>query len=118
VSDLVLSKDGKGAPWAPTPSDTAWFNPRTTWQRTDVLAVYHEVYGLTPGQEYREELVLRRGKKAELTLSWSDVAQGETVRVARMLSLEEVKPGDYLIEFAVRLPDGRKSTTRQPIKIQ
>ncbi|HSB55992.1 MAG TPA: hypothetical protein VLD58_16630, partial [Gemmatimonadales bacterium] len=118
LSDLVLSKDGKGAPWAPTPGDTAWFNPRTNWNRDDVLAVYHEVYGLAPGSEYREELVLRRGKKAELTLGWSGVAQEPTLRVARMLSLSRVKPGRYVIEFVVRLPDGRTAMTRQPITVE
>lgn len=118
VSDLVLSKDGKGAPWAPAPGDTAWFNPRTTWSRSDVLAVYHEVYGLEPGTEYREDLVLRRGKKAELTLGWSGVAREETLRVARMLALEKVKPGNYIMEFVVRLPDGRKAMTRQAIKVE
>ena len=118
VSDLVLSKDGKGAPWAPAPGDTAWFNPRTTWSRSDVLAVYHEVYGLGPGTEYREDLVLWRGKKAELTLGWSGVAQQETLRVARMLALEKVKPGNYVMEFVVRLPDGRKAMTRQAITVE
>ncbi len=118
VSDLVLSKDGKGAPWVPAPGDTAWFNPRTTWSREDVLAVYHEVYGLTPGTEYREELVLRRGKKAELTLGWSGVAREPTLRVARMLALTKVKRGDYLMEFVVTLPDGRKASTRQPITVE
>lgn len=117
VSDLVLSKDGRGAPWVPASGDTAWFNPRTTWSRSDVLAVYHEVYGLEPGSEYREDLVLRRGKKAELTLGWSGVARDETLRVARMLSLEKVKPGNYVLEFLVRLPDGRKAMTRQAIRV-
>ncbi len=118
LSDLVLSKDGKGSPWVPAPGDTAWFNPRTTWNRTDVLAVYHEVYGLTPGGEYREELILRKGKRAELTLGWSGTAPDSTLRVARMLSLEKVKPGNYVMEFVVRLPDGQKTVTRQAIKVE
>jgi hypothetical protein len=118
LSDLVLSKDGKGAPWAVAPGDTAWFNPRSNWNRDDVIAVYHEVYGLTPGSEYREELVLRRGKKAELSLGWSGVAQESTLRVARMLSLTKVKPGRYVMEFVVRLPDGRKAATSQPITVE
>lgn len=118
LSDLVLSKDGRGAPWAPAPGDTAWFNPRTTWSHTDVLAVYHEVYGLTPGSEYREELILRKGKKAELTLGWSGVAAESTLRVARMIALEKVKPGNYVMEFVVRLPDGQKTMTRQAIKVE
>lgn len=118
LSDLVLSKDGKGAPWAAAPGDTAWFNPRTTWNHTDVLAVYHEVYGLTPGSPYREELILRKGKKAALTLGWSGTAPDSTLRVARMLSLEKVKPGDYVMEFAVQLPDGQRTVTRQALRVE
>ncbi len=118
LSDLVLSREGKGAPWSPAPGDTAWFNPRTTWDRKDVLAVYHEVYGLTPGTAYREELVLRRGKKAELSLGWSGVAEDATLRVARVISLAKVKPGRYEMEFVVRLPDGRSATTSQPVTVE
>jgi len=46
------------------------------------------------------------------------VAQQETLRVARMLALEKVKPGDYVMEFVVRLPDGRKAMTRQAITVE
>lgn len=118
LSDLVLSREGKGAPWSPAPGDTAWFNPRTTWDRSDVLAVYHEVYGLTPGTAYREELVLRRGKKAELSLGWNGVAEDRTLRVARVISLAKVKPGRYEMEFVVRLPDGRSAVTSQPVTVE
>jgi len=118
VSDLVLSKGGKGALWVPAPGDSAWFNPRTTWKRTDILTVYHEIYGLAPGEGYREELVLRRGKKAELTLGWSGEAGGGVTRIARTLSLERVRPGKYVIEFVVRQSDGRTAITRQPIRVE
>jgi tetratricopeptide (TPR) repeat protein len=118
VSDLVLSRGGKGALWVPGPSDSAWFNPRITWRRRDTLAVYHEIYGLEPGTEYREELVLRRGRKAELTLGWSGVAAGGATRVVRALSLERVKPGKYVMEFVVRHPDGRSAMTRQVLIIE
>ena len=118
VSDLVLSKGGKGALWVPAPGDSAWFNPRTTWDRNDTLAVYHEIYGLAPGEGYREELVLRRGRKAELTLGWSGVASGEVTRIARTLSLERVKPGKYVMEFVVRHADGRTASTRLAIQVQ
>jgi hypothetical protein len=118
VSDLVLSKGGKGALWVPAPGDSAWFNPRTTWKQSDTLAVYHEIYGLGPGTTYREELILRRGKKAELTLGWAGVGAGPATRVVRALSLERVKPGKYLMEFLVRLPDGRTAVTRQPIRVE
>ena len=118
VSDLVLSRGGRGALWVPAPSDSAWFNPRITWKRTDTLAVYHEIYGLDTGTPYREELVLRRGRKAELTLGWSGVAAGSGTRVVRALSLERVKPGKYVMEFVVRHADGRSAVTRQVIGIE
>jgi hypothetical protein len=118
ISDLVLSKGGKGALWVPVPGDSAWFNPRTAWNRTDTLAVYHEIYGLEPGAPYHEELVLRRGKKVVLTLGWSGVAAGEVTRIARELSLERVKPGQYQMEFVVKGPDGPSATTRLVIQVQ
>jgi hypothetical protein len=102
----------------PVPGDSAWFNPRTAWNRTDTLAVYHEIYGLEPGAPYREELVLRRGKKVALTLGWSGVATGAVTRLARGLSLERVRPGKYEMEFVVRHPDGPSATTRLAIQVQ
>jgi GWxTD domain-containing protein len=116
VSDLVLSREHRGALWVPVPGDSAYFNPRTTWTRQDTLSLYHEIYGLPAGAGYVEKLVLRRGKRAELSLGWEGVA-GEVTRVTRTISFERVKPGDYVLEMEVTGPDGARASSRRAIRI-
>jgi hypothetical protein len=116
VSDLVLSRERRGAVWVPAPGDTAYFNPRTTWSRPDTLALYHEIYGLGAGTPYQEKLVLRRGKRTELSLGWEGTA-GEVTRVTRTISFERVRAGDYVLEMEVVRTDGARATTRRAIRI-
>jgi GWxTD domain-containing protein len=117
LSDLVLSKGGRGARWVPEPGDTAFFNPRRTWRRRDTIALYHEIYGLPAGRPYTAKLVVRKGKRVALTLRWDGFAPGETARVSRTLSFETVRPGDYELEVEVRDAIGRKATTSRRIRI-
>jgi GWxTD domain-containing protein len=116
VSDLILSKGGRGAPWVPTPGDTAYFNPRTTWTRRDTLALYHEIYGLRDGSTYRAKLVLRRSKRVALSLLWEGQAS-EITRVTRTLSFEAVKSGDYTLEVEITGEDGQRAASRRDIRI-
>lgn len=118
LSDLVLSKDRRGARWVPTVGDTAWMNPRTTWTPGDVLSLYHEVYGLTPEQPYRASLILRKGRKAVLTLAWDGVGQGDVTRMTRTLSLERVPVGDYVLELEVMDSAGRKARSSAPVNLR
>jgi hypothetical protein len=118
VSDLVLSRDRRGARWVPAVGDTAWMNPRTTWAPGDVLSLYHEVYGLEAQQQYRASLILRRGKKQVLTLAWDGAGQAEVTRVTRTLSLERVPVGDYVLELEIFDSAGRKARSATPISLR
>ena len=118
VSDLVLSKDGVGARWVPAPGDTAFFNPRRTWARSDILALYHEIYGLTAGAPYTATLVVLRGKREALRLAWEGLATGSVTRLTRTLSLNELKRGDYVLELKVRDQNGRESSSRRQLRVE
>ena len=117
LSDLVLSKNGRGARWVPAEGDTAYFNPRRVWLRSDTLALYHEIYGLPAGSGYSAKLVVRKGRRAALTLKWDGVASGAVTRVNRTLSFETVRPGDYELEVEVRDPGGRRAVSSRHIRI-
>ena len=118
VSDLVLSKDGVGARWVPAAGDTAFFNPRRAWARSDILALYHEIYGLTAGATYTATLVVLRGKHVALRLAWEGLATGSVTRLTRTLSLNELKRGDYVLELMVRDQSGRESSNRRQLTVQ
>ena len=117
VSDLVLSKEQRGARWVPAEGDTAYFNPRRTWRRTDTIALYYEIYGLRTGSSYSARLSLRRGKRIVLTTGWEGDAEGATTRVTRSLSFETVQPGQYELIVEVAREDGAQARTTQSISI-
>jgi GWxTD domain-containing protein len=118
VSDLVLSRHGRGAPWSPAPGDTAFFNPRRVWSRTDTLSLYHEIYGLPANTPYRARLLLRRGKRRVLTLTWEGQSAGEVTRVDRTVSFERVGRGDYEMEVEISGPDGAKATAARSLRLE
>jgi GWxTD domain-containing protein len=117
VSDLVLSKGGRGARWVPAPGDTAYFNPRSTWSRADTIALYHEIYGLEPGAAYQATLVVRRGRRVLLSTRYEGVGQGIVTRVARTVSFATLKNGDYVIEVEVTGHDGATASAVRRIRI-
>ena len=117
ISDLVLSRDRRGARWVPAVGDTAWMNPRTVWAPGDVLSLYHEVYGLQQDQQYRASLTLRKGKKAVLTLAWDGAGQAEVTRVTRTLSLARVPVGTYVLELEILDSAGRTARSQTPIRL-
>ena len=117
VSDLVLSRGGWGAPWVPAEGDTAYFNPRHTWARSDTIALYHEIYGLGAGTSYGAKLVVRRGRHVALTFRWQGEADGTVTRVTRTLSFATVRPGEYQLELEVTRSDGARAASTRRIQI-
>ncbi len=116
MSDLVLSRDRRGARWIPAPADTAWFNPRTTWTVGDTLALYHEIYGLREDEPYHARLALRRGRKTVLQLGWKGDGQPVT-RVTQTLSLARVPPGSYTLELEITDAAGKKARSSTPLRL-
>jgi len=117
VSDLVLSRSGRGARWEPAPGDTAYFNPRTTWSRRDLLSLYHEIYGLAEGESYRARLAVRRGRGVVMQLGWEGRAEGPVTRITRTLSFQPVQPGDYQLEMEVIRADGERAVVERRIRV-
>jgi GWxTD domain-containing protein len=118
VSDLVLSKERRGAAWVPSPGDTAYFTPRRIWRRNDTIILYHEIYGLAAGTPYTARLVLRKGRRLALTLQWEGRATGEVTRVRRSLSFATVRRGDYQLEVEISDGVGRTAAAAQGITVQ
>jgi GWxTD domain-containing protein len=118
VSDLVLSKGGYGARWVPAQGDTAFFNPRRLWARSDTIALYHEIYGLEEGAPYTATLAVRRGKRVGLKLEWEGRASEQVTRVSRTLSFAALKPGDYVVELKVEDGSGRQAGSWQRISVR
>jgi hypothetical protein len=117
ISDLVLSKNGRGAPWVPVEGNTAYFSASDTWARSDTISLYHEVYGLQAGSSYTAKLLVRKGRRAALTLRWQGVASDTVTRLSRTLAFATVRPGDYELEVEVTDARGGKARSARRITI-
>lgn len=103
--DLVLGQADIPLHWERTPGDTVRLNPSAAFGLTDALELYHELYGLEAGEEYRYRLTLSRlkggvfgGRTTALTLSGAEKAQGQITAVRRFLDVRSLKPGRYELE--------------------
>lgn len=101
----------------PAAPDSVFFNPLETFPRDGDLEVYYELYGLTPGVDYRTTIevskqgggVLRKvfgGGGGKISLSFQQVADGPVTRVSRTLGLQELDPGSYRLVLSLTGPGG------------
>jgi hypothetical protein len=118
LSDLVLGRRDVSVPWAAAPADTAWFTPGARWRQGDVLEVYQEIYGLEPEEPYRARLVVRRGRRAVLTLGWQGQATAGVTRVSRTLDLADLRAGKYRLEIEVTSSQGTRATSSRAFEVR
>lgn len=119
ASDLVLGAETGAATWLRNGVSV----PMTPFSRyasgTSVL-VYQELYGLSAGGSYRTTLSLRSAgsSKAGVTLNFEDAAPGGTMSSSRLLALDKVKPGSYLLSVEVsEVATGRTVRRERAIEV-
>ncbi len=117
VSGLVLGTRSKGLEWVATPADTALFNPSATFDPTDQVELYFEVYGLESPSPVRTEVRISQGRREALRLSYQQEVSGAPLRVRRSLDIGNVKPGKYRLEVRVVTEDGKEATTAREIEV-
>jgi GWxTD domain-containing protein len=117
VSDLILGRRDVSVPWVAAPGDTAFFTPGAKWKAEEELEAYHEIYGLAEGEPYKARLIVRRGRRAVLTLGWEGEGTAGVTRVSRTLNLGRLNPGDYRMELEVSA-GRRKASTVRPLTIR
>ncbi len=133
ISDLALGAARVPLQWTTPRGDTVWFNPHYRFAQNDPLDLYFEVMGLTPDSSYRTELDIRRqeggwgvwrairhlfgGGSSHIAISTDATAHQTVEPVHRVLSLEKLKPGDYVMQVTVTTPGHRKVVRRQEFRI-
>jgi GWxTD domain-containing protein len=118
LSDLILGASGDGAPWARATGDTAYFTPRISWSPAETPTLYHEIYGLEAGVEFRAALVVRRGRRAMLTTDYLGRSAGPVTLVSQTLSLVTLPPGHYTLELRVTDSAGQVATATRSLIIR
>jgi GWxTD domain-containing protein len=111
LSDLVLGARPIHLSWAQANGDTVYFNPLDSFTPDENLELYYEVYGLPAGTAYQTQLSVKKkggggflglfGGGTAISLTSSEHATADLVRVQRSLDLKRLKPGSYTLEVKV-----------------
>ena len=117
--------------WRPTPADTVFFNPLTTFRRNETLELFYEVLGADPFQPHTTTLVVRKGGgdgagymrgqsgggSAQVTFKFEDQSPRGRWAVQRSVNLEKLKPGDYTLEITIQSANGMKDVRRRAFRV-
>ena len=125
LSDLALGVRGSSVRWEPTPEDTVLLTPFDLFREGSEVELYYEAGGVTEGTPYRHEIAVYRIKgdpgvaqrRPVVTLGFDERATGPLLRSHRVLRLERLKPGRYLMEVQVRAPDGQPVSRRREFRV-
>ena len=131
ISDLVIGNKNHHLAWHPTPEDTVYLNPLTTFRRSDTLELYYELIGADPNEEHSTTLVVRKGGgrgasfqtgasgggSAQITLRFEEQSPVGHWAAQRSLSLSKLKPGVYTMEITVTAANGMKDVRRRSFRV-
>ena len=111
LSDLAIGLPAFALPWCPTPADTVYLTPFTTFRRGGSLELFYELHGASAGHAYRHEIavVRRRSDQSEegrprVSLSFDEPARAALVRARRALAIDRLPAGAYILRVRVTDP--------------
>lgn len=118
LSDISIGTRAVPILWRSPSADTAWANPLGRYRNNDDLQLYFEVGGLPAGTAYRTEIAIDAGSDAAscsargnvLTLSFDATHPGRVAREQRALSLNRLRPGNYVMAVTVSTEAGARAT--------
>jgi hypothetical protein len=132
VSDLALGARSIALSWIAGAGDTVWVNPREQFRSSEPMQLYFEVSGAPRDTAYRVELAVKRpgGESLMHRIFGLFGGGGGTTRVTfaersrdgrgfihREISLEKLKPGQYILEVTVSTSAGKKLTRHQEFAV-
>jgi hypothetical protein len=124
ISDIAMGTPGRSVPWINDRGDTVFIAPSKLFRGGADLGLYYEVTGATPGRQYRHDIsVLRAGRgdpgreRPLVSLSFEEAAPGELIRSRRLVRMNQLKSGDYLVQVTVTGSDGSSQTRRRAIRL-
>jgi hypothetical protein len=113
LSDLALGSPGRAVAWITDAGDRVLMAPTARFRRGAEAELYYEVRGASPGLTYRHEITVFRPGKARsdrgrslVTVSFDEEARSDVVRSHRIVRLDRLNEGSYLMEVKVTAPDG------------
>jgi GWxTD domain-containing protein len=124
LSDIALGSPGRAVPWRTDVGDTVLLAPSDLFRERSQVEIYYEVRGAKPGTGYHHEIAVlkasetRSGKKQPLvSLGFDELAVDQVIRSRRVVRLDQLKRGSYVVEVTVTGPDGRPQARRRLIRL-
>ncbi|HKG33553.1 MAG TPA: hypothetical protein VKB22_07465, partial [Gemmatimonadales bacterium] len=123
LSDIALGSPGRAVPWKTETGDTVLLAPSALFREKSQVEIYYEVRGARTGTGYRHQIaVLRPGLKAEdqrplVALSFEELAAGPVIRSRRVVRIDRLTRGSYIVEVRVTGPEGQQQVRRRLIHI-
>jgi hypothetical protein len=120
ATDLVLGRAESGLALEYR-GQRIMLNPAATWRAGEDASLWLEVFGLTPGQRYRVEIILcerdRDDTRSLLTLAEVVQASAGTLTLDRRISFPEIAPGQYRLEVTIASQSGEVVRREHPVVI-
>lgn len=119
LSDISIGLRSVPILWRSPTADTAWANPRGRYRIDEELQLYFEIGGLEQGTRYRTQIAIDRvepgatsqcsARGTALTLSFDGEHPGRVAREQRAVSLDRLRPDEYVMAVTVST-DGQRAT--------
>ncbi len=109
MSNLILGRDESGLTWW-SGTDRVRLNPSGRIRRNEVLYLYYQTAGLTPGDRYNTSIEVFKATDADgtplMTLGFVETAEGATAESERLVGLQQLNAGIHTIRVTIRDLDG------------
>jgi GWxTD domain-containing protein len=122
LSDVALGTPGRSVAWRSDVGDTVLMAPSALFHRGLDVGLYYEVTGAVRGENYRHTVTVfnakdRAGAAPLVSLFFDEAAAGEVIRSHRVVRLNRLKAGSYVVEVSVSGSDGSSQTRRRGIRL-
>jgi len=96
--------------------------PSALFHRGLDVGLYYELTGAVRGENYRHTVTVfnakdRPGSAPLVSLFFDEAAAGEVIRSHRVVRLNRLKAGNYVVEVSVSGSDGSSQTRRRGIRL-
>ena len=119
LSDLVLGSESSDLAW-PGPDGPVSLNPLGAYRKGSEARLYYQVGGLRRGETIRTTIDVTpadsSGRRNHAASTFTAQAGAEWQSERREVSLEGLKPGDYVLSLTVRT-DGGSATRRATVTV-
>jgi hypothetical protein len=124
LSDIAMGTPGRAVPWVTDKADTVLLAPSAVFRKGSNIELYYEASGARTGQLYRHEIsVLKSDRRTSQTgrplvaLAFEEQALGSDIRSRRVMRLDQLKAGAYLVEVRLTGANGEIQARRRAIRL-